>query len=76
MNGDLQSDRDYSMNAAGTGDTPRRSARHRPRVRARQADNGFDWGDAGIGAAFVLVLLATGLVAVLLRRRSPDAISA
>jgi hypothetical protein len=39
-------------------------------VEARAADNGFDWGDAGIGAggAAVVALLALGGVATLRQR--------
>jgi hypothetical protein len=36
---------------------------------AAPSPGGFDWGDAGIGAAGVLALLGTGSTAVLVRRR-------
>jgi hypothetical protein len=36
------------------------------------SDSGFDWGDAGIGAAVIVGLLSAGAGAVLVGRRSRD----
>src|SRR5450631_4078986 len=43
----------------------------RPAPQANSASGGFEWGDAGLGAAGTLVLLATGAgsAAVITRRR-------
>jgi hypothetical protein len=61
----------------GTADAPEVTVVKVPQPAPAPAPaGGIDWGDAGIGAAFMLVLLATGIVAVLVRRRSPNAISA
>jgi hypothetical protein len=47
----------------------------RPAPQAGSASGGFEWGDAGLGAAGTLVLLATGAgsAAVLTRRRGHQA---
>ena len=37
------------------------------------ADNGFDWGDAGIGAGGLLALAAIASGAVVVIRHRPDA---
>jgi hypothetical protein len=49
--------------------TPARAAR--PAPQANSASGGFEWGDAGLGAAGTLVLLGTGAgsAAVIARRR-------
>ena len=44
-----------------------------PSVSLPSAGSGFQWGDAGIGAAGALVLMgASGLGAVAMRRRRPE----
>jgi hypothetical protein len=60
-----------------------RSPKGQPRVRAERAfadtlaspsgappSDGFDWGDAGIGAVVMLTLLSLGTVALVISRRS------
>jgi hypothetical protein len=61
---------DYSKNSA-TGDYA--PATEAPvRVVQAGADNGFDWGDAGIGAGGLLALAAIGSGAVVAIRHRPD----
>jgi hypothetical protein len=47
----------------------------RPAPQANSAADGFEWGDAGLGAAGTLALLATGAgsAAVITRRRGHQA---
>jgi hypothetical protein len=47
----------------------------RPAPEANSASGGFEWGDAGLGAAGTLVLLATGAgsAAMITRRRGHQA---
>ena len=42
-----------------------------PQPTATMSAQGFQWGDAGVGAAGVLVLVGLGSGAVLVRRRRP-----
>jgi len=61
---------DYSKNSA-TGDYA--PATEAPvRVVQAGADNGFDWGDAGIGAGGLLALAAIASGAVVAIRHRPD----
>ena len=58
------------MDSAGS--APSAPAVNPPATSAARAGSGFDWGDAGIGAAAVTVLLGTGaLGAGATRRRRP-----
>lgn len=52
-----------------------RPARPVPQAASASASGGFEWGDAGLGAAGILVLLGTGAgsAAVITRRRGHQA---
>jgi hypothetical protein len=55
----------------GLGPTGGAEAQHAGAVHATQAtsSNGFDWGDAGIGAAGMLTLIGLGAGAAAINRR-------
>jgi uncharacterized protein (TIGR03382 family) len=56
--------------APGSGGQPARTI-EAPRTVTVDSPSGFDWGDAGIGAAGTLSLLALGAGSVLVARRRP-----
>ena len=75
VDGDASAKVDYSKNAAGGDYAPPVSSTPAPpapvRVVQVGADNGFDWGDAGIGAGGLLALVAIASGALVAIRHRP-----
>jgi len=77
VNGPTETHKDYSKNSVGGDYAPLSGESSGQQAPARVAqvggDNGFDWGDAGIGAGGLIALAAIASGVLVAIRHRPDA---